>query len=345
MEPLLEVRGLSIGIRRGKKHLTAVSGIDITLNAGEIAALVGESGGGKTMTALSIMRLLPPAAEITGGEIRFIPASLPLDARHDPLLSANSPAPPAPPGLARELCGSGLGIRGKEIAMIYQEPRQSLNPLMRVGPQIAEALELHGTDKPAAAEAALDMLKRLAFGQPEKIFRAWPHQLSGGMCQRVMIAIAAICRPRLLIADEPTSSLDTENRRHILSLLKQINREFGTAILFISHDLSLAQDFCSRFMVMYAGNIIEEGPCRELFSAPAHPYTAALVAAIPRRENRSRPLAGISGSAPSIEERPPGCPFAPRCPKAQGRCTAELPPWVETGGGKARCFFAGAGNG
>ena len=417
MEPLLEARNLSVGIKRGHGHLAAVNGIDITINAGEIVALVGESGCGKTFTALSIMGLLPPAAEITGGTIFFNENNPPLIAKHDPPLPANAPAgrgarggrkllgfpaggdhegtsitrstenvsgsqsmsmthddgitkrpdtrekagqgsagglpqvfarpaPPAPPGFERESCGSSLGLRGREIAMIYQEPGQSLNPLMRIGPQIAEALELHGTDKKTANSAAVDILKKLAFVQSEKIFSAWPHQLSGGMCQRVMIAIAAICRPRLLIADEPTSSLDTENQRHILALLKQINREFGTAILFISHDLSLAQDFCSRFMVMYAGNIIEEGPCRELFSAPLHPYTAALVASIPRRENRGRPLANIPGNAPSIEDRPRGCPFASRCPKVQERCAAELPPWTNMGGGKrVRCFFAGGGNG
>ncbi|MCL1837390.1 MAG: ABC transporter ATP-binding protein [Treponema sp.] len=340
MKHLLEVRGLSVGIKRGQGHLMAVNGIDITINAGEIVALAGESGCGKTLTALSIMRLLPPAAEITAGTILFTPPSIPLNAKLDPPPPAN-----APPGFERELCGSSLGLRGKEIAMVYQEPGQSLNPLMRVGPQIAEALELHGADKKTAAAETLDMLKRLAFPQPEKMFSAWPHQLSGGMRQRVMIAIAAICRPRLLIADEPTSSLDTENQRHILALLRQINAEFGTAILFISHDLGLARDFCSRFMVMYAGHIIEEGPCDELFSAPAHPYTAALIASIPRRENRGRPLASIPGSAPSIEERLTGCPFAPRCPKAKEPCTAELPPWAGAGAGKmARCFFAEAGN-
>ena len=317
MESLLEARGLSVGIKRGRGYLRAVKGIDITINAGEVVALLGESGGGKTLTALSLMRLLPPAAEITGGEILF---------------GGRAEFP--------------LRLRGKEIAMIYQEPRQSLNPLMKIGPQIAETLELHGADKKSAAVAALDMLKRLALPQPEKIFNAWPHQLSGGMCQRVMIAIASICRPRLLVADEPTSSLDTENKRHILALLKQINREFNTAILLISHDLSLAQDFCSRFMVMYAGNIVEEGPCDKLFSAALHPYTTALVGAIPRRENRGRPLASIPGNAPSIEDDLPGCPFFPRCPKAKERCAAEFPSWVDAGAGKrVRCFFAGNGNG
>ena len=304
---LLEVRNLSVGITRGNKYLYPVNGIDITINAGEIVALAGESGSGKTLTALSIMRLLPPAAEVTGGSVR---------------------------------CNGNEDSAG--IAMIFQESRQSLNPLMRVGPQIAEALELHGTDKKTAAESALDMLRTLKLPDPEKVFGAWPHQLSGGMCQRVMIAIAAIRRPRLLIADEPSSSLDTENRSTILDLLAQINREYGTAILFITHDLSVAVDFCSRLLVMYAGRIIEEGPSQELFCAPMHPYTAALVGAIPRKENRGHPLASIPGTAPSIEERLPGCPFAPRCLKAQSRCAVELPLLEDVGGGRCvRCFLPG----
>ena len=307
MAALLEVRDLSVGITKGNKHLRPVNGIDITINAGEIVALAGESGSGKTLTALSIMRLLPPSAAITGGSIR---------------------------------CNGDEASAG--IAMIFQESRQSLNPLMKVGPQIAEALELHGTDKKTAGDSALDMLRTLKLPEPEKIFGAWPHQLSGGMCQRVMIAIAAIRRPRLLIADEPSSSLDTENRGTILDLLAQINREYGTAILFITHDLSVAVDFCSRLLVMYAGRIIEEGPSQELFSAPMHPYTAALVGAIPRKENRGHPLANIPGTAPSIEDRLPGCAFAPRCPKAQSRCAAELPPLENVGGGRSvRCFFPG----
>ena len=341
---LLEVRNLSIALKR-QKYFTAVNGIDITINAGEIIALAGESGSGKSLSALSIARLLPPSAKITGGQIQYHTAGGGLV----DLCSLNE----------KSLCQ----IRGKEISMIFQEPRQSLNPLMRIGAQIAETLELHrnaGTarmDKKMADEAAVDMLRKLKFPQPEKILNAWPHQLSGGMCQRVMIAIAAICRPRLLVADEPITALDTANQSHILSLLKDINTEFGTAILFISHDLSVVRNFCSRIMVMYAGTIIEEGPAQTILSAPVHPYTIGLVGAIPRRENRGRPLANIPGKAPSLEESLPGCLFAPRCPKArllkqEKRCAAGPPPWTDIGntvkkwhGHRVRCFFAGVDNG
>jgi len=189
------------------------------------------------------------------------------------------------------------------------------------------------------------MLEKLQFSQPEKIMDAWPHQLSGGMCQRVMIAIAAICRPRLLIADEPTTALDTVNQNHILELLKQINREFGTAILFISHDISMARHFCSRFMVMYSGRIIEEGPSEVILSSPLHPYTVALAASIPRKENKGKPLANIPGRAPPLEETLPGCHFAPRCPRAQTQCKDVLPPLSDTGNGRyVRCFFQGGRN-
>jgi len=252
---LLEIQNLNVNIRHKHTYFSILNGINFTINEGEIVGLAGESGCGKTLTALSVTRLLPPAARITGGSIRYRAAS----------------------GESVNLCSldekSLRSIRGKEIAMIFQEPRQSLNPLMHIGAQIAEALELHGTEKHAAQKAALDLLRQLKFPEPEKILHVWPHQLSGGMCQRVMIAIAAICRPRLLIADEPLTSLDTVNQNHILSLLKQINREFGTAILFISHDLPTARHFCSRFLVMSAGAIIEN--------------TGGLIEAIPPKENRN----------------------------------------------------------
>jgi ABC-type glutathione transport system ATPase component len=281
---LLEIQNLSIGIERQQKIFAPVDDINVTINAGEIVALAGESGCGKTLTALSIPHLLPQAIKITGGGIHYHTAS----------------------GETVNLCSldeeSLRRIRGKEIAMIFQEPRQSLNPLMRIGAQIAETMELHQPgkiDKAAANEAALDLLQKLKFSNPEKIINAWPHQLSGGMCQRVMIAIAAICRPRLLIADEPLTALDMVNQQHILSLLTQINREFGTAILFISHDLPVTRYFCKRLLVMRSGKIIEEGPAEAIFSAPAHPYTVELIKAIPSRENRP-PAAMSAGNASPI---------------------------------------------
>jgi len=282
---LLELRNLCVGIQRRHKHLPIIDGASFAVNAGEIVALVGESGCGKTLTSLSVSRLLPPVAEITGGEILF----------HGGNGEAGEPVNLC--SLAeKELCQ----IRGKEIAMIFQEPRQSLNPLMRVGTQIAEAPELHfgkvngkAVRKKAEVEV-LELLQRLKFPDPEKILGAFPYQLSGGMCQRVMIAIAAICHPKLLIADEPTSSLDTENQDNIIALLAQVNREFGTAVLFISHDLSLARRFCSRTLVMREGKIIEEGSSESVFSSPSHPYTAALIGAIPRRENQPRHFAELA---------------------------------------------------
>jgi peptide/nickel transport system ATP-binding protein len=329
---LLEARNLSISIRRGEKYYTAVDGIDFRINAGEIIALAGESGSGKSLTALSIPGLLSSRAKITGGEILY---------SSDMIID-----------LCKTDEKSLRQIRGKEISMIFQEPRQSLNPLMKVGTQITEALELHRDTAIASAQnkktakrlaankLALEMLEKLQFQQPEKIMDAWPHQLSGGMCQRVMIAIAAICRPLLLIADEPTTALDTANQNHILELLKQINREFGTAILFISHDISVARHFCSRFMVMYSGKIIEEGPSEAILSSPLHPYTIALIASIPCKENKGNALANIPGRAPPLEETLPGCHFAPRCPRAQAQCKKSMPQLAEAGNGHyVRCFF------
>jgi len=274
---LLNIKNLSINITNNKKNFLAADGINITINEGEIIALAGESGSGKTMTALSVLQLLPHAAKISGGEILFHTAcgeTVNLTSLDEKLMRK---------------------IRGKEISMIFQEPRQSLNPLMRIGSQIAEALELHGTDKKTARDEAMDILQRLRFPQSEKIYRSWPHQLSGGMCQRVMIAIAAVCRPRLILADEPSSALDRETLDHCLSLLKQINTEFGTAILFITHDLSLAADFCNRMLVMYSGKIIEEGAADNILLSPSHPYTVALAGAIPSKKKRGRPLEVFSG--------------------------------------------------
>jgi oligopeptide/dipeptide ABC transporter ATP-binding protein len=311
MEHLLEVRRLSVGVRRGKELLTAVDGISFHIDAGEILALVGESGCGKSLTCLSIPALLAPGIERSGGEIFF---------------KGRDPAALPQAELKR--------LRGKEISMIFQEPAASLNPLHRIGRQIAEVLELHGLgDKKTRRAEVLDMMDKLGLPEPEKLFRAWPHELSGGMCQRVMIAIAAICRPALLLADEPTTALDTATQTQILELLQKINRDFGTAVLFVSHDLGLVSRLCRRVLVMYAGKIVETGNTDDVFSRPGHPYTRSLIGAIPRREQKGRPLANIPGRVPSIEEARRGCPFAPRCAQAEERCSAAFPDASDLGGG------------
>jgi peptide/nickel transport system ATP-binding protein len=318
---LLEVEELRIGIRGHR----AVDGISFSLGEGEILGIVGESGCGKTLTALSIPGLLPEAARLEGGNIRY---------RGRELSTFSE----------REL----RDIRGREISMIFQEPRFSLNPLLRAGKQITEALELHGEkDKTLTRNKARSLLDSLGLPEPEKILSLYPHQLSGGMCQRVMIAIAMICGPRLLIADEPTTALDLSTQAQILELLRKINRETGTAILFISHDLSVIQALCRRVLVMYAGNLVERGPVGEVFTRPAHEYTRGLLGAIPGRASRGRPLVNIPGRVPPIEEeRPPGCPFAPRCAKAAPRCRESPPPEFPLGPGhSASCFAAPAKGG
>ena len=309
---LLEVRNLSVGIRQKNKYLPAVRGIDFDINAGEIIALAGESGGGKTLSALAIPRLLPPVAKILSGEITF---------NSVPLFEC------AEKELRR--------IRGRQISMIFQEPRQSLNPLIRIGTQITESLELHGEkNRLRLKREALEMLEAMGFDEAEKIYRAYPHQLSLGMCQRVMIAIAAICKPRLLIADEAAASLDQETQNHILDILSRMNREYGTAILYISHDLHLIRSFCSRCLIMYGGKIVEEGPGEKIISSPQHPYTQSLISSIPGREQRGNPLPVMPGRGPSIEDSFSGCPFAPRFPRAQSLCREAFPPPSDMGGGQ-----------
>jgi len=313
---LLEARDLSVGVKKDGKIYRAVNSIGFTIDEGEIVGLSGESGCGKTMTALSIPNLLPQAAKITGGEIIY----------NDISLTSLS---------EKEL----NAIRGKEISVIFQEVRQSLNPLMRSGRQITEMLELTGeNDREKNKVMALETLLSLGFEEPQKIFDAYPHQLSGGMCQRVMTAIASISRPRLLLADEPSSSLDKESQERILSSLMKMNRDFNTAVLVISHDLSIIRRFAARFIVMYAGRIVEEGRASALFS-PLHPYTRALTGAIPTKDKRGKNLENIGGKVPSIEDNLSGCPFAPRCPKAQNICTETFPPVIETANSRVYCYF------
>ena len=317
MDALLQVKNLSIRIRLDlpsgeNRFFDFVDNISFDIFPGEITGLVGESGSGKSLTAYSIPGLLGDNKKVTCGKIFFKNGISP-NASAD-LLSLSD----------REL----QRVRGKEISMIFQEPFSSLNPLVKVGRQIAETLELHGERESARIKKQVrDLMEKLKLPDSEKLMEAYPHHLSGGMCQRIMIALAMICRPRLLIADEPTTALDQATQTQILSLMKEVNRDFGTSILFISHDLSLIQNFCSRVLVMYAGRILEEGKTEEIFNNPAHEYTKGLLRSIPNKEHRGKDLYVIPGRIPSLEEgRPSGCPFHPRCEKAAPECRENFPP-------------------
>ncbi|MDR1173915.1 MAG: ABC transporter ATP-binding protein [Treponema sp.] len=303
MKKILSVENLSVGLRRNREWLEAVRNISFSIREAGITGLVGESGCGKSLTALSITGLLPEGIEAKSGKVYF---------DGEDLLRKSE----------QELCR----IRGKDISMIFQEPAESLNPLLKTGFQIGETLALHGEkDKKRIRAEVLRIMGELGLPDPEKLFEAYPHQLSGGMCQRVMIALAMINRPRLLIADEPATALDMDTQSQILELLKKLNRTMKTAILYISHDLSVVRKFCDQVLVMYAGKIVESGSAEEVFSQPLHPYTRALSLAVPGPAMRGKPLAGIPGKVPSIEEKFPGCPFSPRCGLALDECRGAFP--------------------
>ena len=311
METLISIKNLSIGIHYplpggGEKTLSAVEDLSFNIYPGEILGLVGESGAGKSLTALSIAGLLGEGKEVTSGSIIYSSGISSYD-----ILKQDE----------REL----RKIRGKEISFIFQEPVSSLNPLLKIGAQIAETLELHGEkDKTSNKAKVKELMEKLKL--PPELESSYPNELSGGMCQRVMIALAIICRPRLLIADEPVTALDFNTQIQILSLLKEINRDFQTSLLFISHDLSAVKDICGRMLVMYSGRILEEGQTVEIFNHPSHEYTKGLLASLPGRASRGKDLAVIPGKIPSLEEgRPRGCPFHPRCGKALPDCKNKFP--------------------
>jgi len=319
MARLLEIKNLTVSreqikINEEKKiiksKISAIKDISLIIDEGEIVGLAGESGCGKTMTALAITNLLPEPFKITEGGI-FL--------KNQSLSNMNE----------KEMCR----IRGTRIGIIFQDTKQALNPLIKIGKQITEMLLFINSKQSiikekalqiAAEQAALDLLFSLGFEEPQKIYDAFPHQLSGGMCQRVMAAIATICQPQLLLADEPSSSLDEESQKRILSLLLDMNQKNKTSVIVISHDLSLIKEFCNRYLIMYAGKIVEEGPSKTRFS-PLHPYTHALINAVPNKEKRGTDLENIPGKVPSIEDELKGCPFAPRCPKAKEICTESFP--------------------
>jgi oligopeptide/dipeptide ABC transporter ATP-binding protein len=319
---MLEVEGLRTEIATEAGALRAVDGVSFSLAAGEVMGLVGESGCGKSMTALSLMRLLPANARVTGAAVRL--AGTDLLALPEAAMRA---------------------LRGDRIAMIFQDPMAALNPVFTVGEQIAETLRHHrGLDSRSAWQQAERLLDRVGIAEADRRARSYPHEFSGGMRQRVMIAIAISCGPDLLIADEPTTALDVTVEQQILTLLDELRRDSGTAILLITHNLVLAGQHCDRIAVMYAGQIVEQGPADSLLAAPLHPYSQGLLAAMPRGPISEGRIAPIAGLPPVLFGPRQGCSFAPRCPHRFAPCATNLPELVESGPGRtARCFLLEAG--
>ena len=317
----LEVRDLRTTLFTRRGEMKAVDGLSLSVGAGETVALVGESGCGKSLSALSIMRLLPdPPARIVGGEVRLNGRDL--------------------VGLPEEAM---LDIRGKEIGMIFQDPMSSLNPVATVGKQIVEVLTTHTELGRGQARArALELLEQVGMPDAARRLDAYPHQLSGGMCQRVMIAMAIACNPSVLIADEPTTALDVTVQAQVLALLKKLQAKSGMAMIFITHDLGVVAETADRVVVMYAGRKVEEAAVDDLFERPLHPYTAGLIGATPTPgAERAHRLADIPGMVPPLNALPAGCAFAPRCPRAMQRCRQETPLLKELlQGRKAACFAA-----
>jgi peptide/nickel transport system ATP-binding protein len=320
MPALLEVSGLRVDFRTDDGLFRAVDDVRFALERGRSLGIVGESGCGKSVTALSIMGLVPqPPGRIAGGEIRFDGIDL---------LRLG-------PAQLREL-------RGNRLAMIFQEPMTSLNPAFTIGDQIVEGLMRHrDVGREDAKGQAIEMLRRVRIPSPESRFDAYPHQLSGGLRQRAMIAMALICAPKLLIADEPTTALDVTIQAQILDLMRQLRAETGTAVILITHDLGVVAEFADDVLVMYAGRVVEQAPVEALFAMPQHPYTIGLLGSIPRLDLEQPRLATIEGQVPMRLSQVKGCAFAPRCPFATERCVAERPPLADTGDGHlAACWYA-----
>lgn len=322
--PVLDVKQLRTSFFSSDGEIPAVDEVSFSVNKGEILGIVGESGCGKSVTSLSIMKLIPqPPGKIVGGEILL---------NGENLVSSSEKR-------MRE-------IRGNEIAMIFQEPMTSLNPLFTIGNQLVEGIMIHKKiEKKAAIQQAVDMLKLVGLPRAKDIMKEYPHQLSGGMRQRVMIAMALSCHPRVLIADEPTTALDVTIQAQILSLMKDLNEKLETAIIMITHDLGVVAEVCERVIVMYAGKIVEEAPVRELFKNPKHPYTVGLLQSIPDiREDKER-LYSIPGNVPKPGSITKGCRFAARCEFVHEKCLAENPPLYQIDQGEhyVRCFLHQSG--
>jgi oligopeptide/dipeptide ABC transporter ATP-binding protein len=310
-QPVLEVKQLQTYFfsAQGTRVIKAVDGVSFTLREGKTLGVVGESGSGKTVTSMSLLRLLPPAARIVGGEVWF---------QGENLLTKSE----------REM----RELRGSQLTMILQDPMMSLNPLFTIGEQIAEPLRIHrhmrGTK---LVERIKELLRGVRIPSPEVRIREYPHQMSGGMRQRIVGAIGISCEPKLLIADEPTTSLDVTIQAQYLNLLKDIQQRSRLAMIFITHNIGIVAKMCDDVGVMYAGKLVERAPVRTIFNQPAHPYTEALLQAVPKLTDRSKRLWSIEGQPPDLANPPTGCPFHPRCPQAEDRCRREVPPEFQVG--------------
>lgn len=313
MNPLLEVNSLTTYLqgKKGEKH-SIIDDITFSIEEGEIVGVVGESGCGKSMTALSLLKLLPKNITLSKD------SSVKLNGKEISKLSE------------REM----RRIRGNEISMIFQEPMTSLNPVLRIGRQIREIIQLHKkVSKDEATKLGIDLLRSVGIPSPEETFNRFPHELSGGMRQRVMITIAMACNPKLLIADEPTTALDVTIQAQILSLMKNLIKEYNTSILMITHDLGVVAEMCQRVIIMYAGKIVETADVETLFEDPQHPYTKGLIASLPASSKNKKRLSSIPGNVPTIKKRSKGCRFAPRCSFAMDICLNKDPDMFDIGKG------------
>ena len=316
---ILEINDLCVEFRTVEGTVKAVNKLTYYLRKGEKLGIVGESGSGKSVSSLAVMKLIPnPPGRITEGSILY---------NGKDLVNATE----------KEM----QKIRGNEISMIFQEPMTSLNPIIKCGKQIAEVIRLHqGLDKKEAMEKAIEMMKAVGIANPEARAHEYPHQMSGGMRQRVMIAMALACRPHILIADEPTTALDVTIQAQILDLIRKLNEEMETSVVFITHDLGVVSELCDTVMVMYCGRIVEKTSVENLFAEPLHPYSVGLLRAIPKITKDRDPLETIEGVVPNPTERISGCSFWPRCPHATEKCKSDEPPMVRTGVGRyVRCWL------
>lgn len=339
--PLLAVEGLAVRIERGDRVVRAVSDVSFEIARGQCVGLVGESGCGKSMTALALLGLLPPGGRITEGRIRLAaPAAGP---------GAGEPASARGDGamdLARASEPALVRVRGRRVAMVFQDAAASLTPWIPIGEQIAEGPRRHlGLSRRAARECALEWLRVVGMPDAAARLRAFPHELSGGQRQRVLLAVALASEPELLVADEPTTALDVTLQAQVLALLARLRAERGLAVLLVSHDLSVIEHCCERVVVLYAGRVVEAGPTPAVLAAPEHPYTAALLRALPRLDGPRRArLDGIAGLPPALDgPAEPGCAFAPRCARAEPACAASEPALVRLDGARVhRCRLAPA---